>query len=396
MFQNISIDIKSPFAFECESKSLIAGINKAVTVSAFSNSNDSEKHHFLIASESKLFVVGYSTETFICLCLNGVKVEGSGSIGFVPQILIGLIKNRSALRFSFDKGALSINAITGKYSASMNTVAVTEDHTPHIERMLRAKSKGAGSSMSSTLLQEIRKGVKLADLKDYYNDEQILCAIRVNKGVLDVSSHDNFHMAYYKAKVSSKNSFELAIPVTTFKLLDRFIADEEEDADFFLDSKHFRIVGKTYMVSLPPVQVDDDYFDRVPGYVKALKNPMVELKFDGAAINTVDNMFTISDDDTRLSLSVNEKGNVGISLSTENGKISDGFKSKSVKIDGAKKVDFMIDPRIFADLFSKVRDRKEVPMRLYSKRNKGVSSCFMISASAGDSKAFLVGTYYEE
>jgi len=396
MFHNINIETQTSFSFSCDSKSLMSAVNKATTVSAFSNSGEAEKHHFIIASSGNLFVVGYSTETFICLKVSNVEVDGNGSIGFVPTILLGLIKNRKELSFEFDSGVLSISAVQGKYNARMNTMAVTDDHTPHIDRMLRAKSKGEGSSMSGTLLEEIRKGVKLADLKDYYNDEQILCAIRVKSGMLDVSSHDNFHMAYYKAKVPSKDTFELAIPVTTFKLLDRFITDEGEDADFFLDSKHFRIVGATYMVSLPPVQVDEDYFDRVPGYVKSLKNPMVELKFEGSAIQTVDNMFTISDDDTRLSLSVSDKGNVGISLSTDNGKISDGFKSKSVKIDGAKKVDFMIDPRIFADLFSKVRDRKEVPMRLFSKRNKGVSSCFMISASSGDSKAFLVGTYYEE
>lgn len=396
MFQKIKIATKSSFSFVGDSKSLTNAINKVTTVSAFSNSGENEKHHFIVASGGNLFVIGYSTETFICLKVSDVEVTSNGSVGFVPNILQGLIKNRKELSFEFEKGVLSISAVKGKYNARMNTIAVTEDHTPHIERMLSTKSKTSGSSMSGPLLQEIRKGVKLADLKDYYNDEQILCAIRVKEGLLDVSSHDNFHMAYYKTKVEADNSFELAIPVTTFKLLDRFITDEGEDADFFLDSKHFRIVGSTYMVSLPPVQVDEDYFDRVPGYVKSLKNPMVELKFEGAAINTVDNMFTISDDDTRLSLSVKSNGAVGISLSTDNGKISDGFKSKSVKIDGAEKVDFMIDPRIFADLFSKVRDRKEVPMRLFSKRNKGVSSCFMISASSGDSKAFLVGTYYEE
>lgn len=396
MLKKISIKTGASFGFVCESSKLSGAITKALTVSSFSNSADNEKHHFILSSKGSLYVIGYSPETFIVIQVPNVETEKDGILGFTPGILQGLIKNRKELEFSFNKGQLDFKAIKGKYSANIETIAVTDDHVPHIERMLNPKSKTKASSMSGSLLEEIRKGVKCADLRDFYNDEQILCAIRVKDSTLDVSAHDNFHMSYYKAQVEDANDFELAIPVNTFKLIDRFISDEKEDADFFLDNKQFRIVGKTYMVTLPPVQVDEDYFDRVPGYIQSLKNPLVQLKFNAEAIRTVDNMFTIADDETRLSLTVQKSGNVGISLATESGKISDGFKSKKVSIDGMDKVSFMIDPRIFADLFGKVRDRKEVPMRLFSKRNKGVSSCFMISGSTETSKSFLVGTYYEE
>lgn len=389
---NIEVTPKSKFSFECNAKTLSAAISKAVAISSFGNSGDSEKHHFIIAHKKQLYVIGYSSETFICVEV-GAEVSGNGAFGFVPQILNGLIKNRNDLKFTFDKH-LTIKAAKGKYSANLNTLDVNDDHIPHIHRELRFKSKSSASSMSGPLLERVRQGIRLTDLKDYYNDEQILSAIRVRKNVLDISSHDNFHMAYFRTKVKAENDFELAIPVMTFKLLDKFISDEKEEADFFLDSKSLRITGKTYMVSLPPVQVDSDYFDRVPGYIKSLERPIAQLKFSGKAISTVDNMFTISEEESRLALSVSPKGTVSLSLSTENGKISDAFKTDVGKLD--EKLDFMIDPRIFADLFGKTRDRKEVPMRLFSKRNKGVSSCFILDASAEQTKAYLVGTYYEE
>jgi hypothetical protein len=395
MQHSIKVKTGSDFGFLCDSSKLSKAITKALTVSSFSNSADGDKHHMLISSDGNLYVVGYSSETFILLQVDGVETDGNGALDFVPTILQGLIKNRNELSFKFSNGRLEFKAVKGKYSGSINTNSVDEDQLPHLKRMMQVKSK-SGGSISGTMIEEIRKGVKCADLKDYYNDEQILCAIRVKDGQLDVSSHDNFHMSYYKSEVEASDNFSLAVPVVTFKLIDKFISDEKEDADFHLDNKQFKIVGKSYMITLPPVQVEDDYFDRVPGYIKTLKNPLVEMKFNADAIRTVDNMFTISDEDTRLSLTINESGKVGISLATDNGKISDAFVSKGVKIDGEKEVAFMIDPRIFSDLFGKVRDRKEVPMRLFSKRNKGVSSCFMISASTKTTKAFLVGTYYEE
>lgn len=395
MLNKINVTIDKDFGFVCDSGKISSAIAKTVAVTNFSNSSDNEKHHLLVSYKGQLFVIGYSSETFIVLNVEGVETTTDGSCGFVPSVLQGLIKNRKELDFSFANGRLSFKATKGKYSGSIITDAVTEDQLPYIKRMMKIKSE-SGGSISGDLLEEIRKGVKYADLKDYYNDEQILCAIRVKKGVLDVSAHDNFHMSYYKSETKSKGSFELAIPVVTFKLIDKFISDEKEDADFHLDNKQFKIVGKSYMISLPPVQVDDEYFDRVPGYIKTLSNPLAQLKFNSEAVRTVDNMFTIADEDTRLSLSVADTGKVDISLATESGKIADAFKSKSVKLDGEKKVSFMIDPRIFADLFDKVRDLKDVPMRLFSKRNKGVSSCFMISGSTKTSKIFMVGTYYEE
>lgn len=396
MLDKIRVKIDSDFDFVCESAKLSSAISKALIVSNFSNSSEGEKHHLLVSYKKALFIVGYSSETFIILQVPGVETNNDGSCGFVPNVLQGLIKNRKELEFSFANGRLEFQATKGKYSGSIITNAVTDDQLPYVHRMMKVRTE-SGGSIGGDLIEEIRKGVKFADLKDYYNDEQILCAIRLNNGTLDISAHDNFHMSYYKTDIGSKKSnFELAIPVVTFKLIDKFISDEKEAAEFHLDNKQFKIVGKSYMISLPPVQVDTEYFDRVPGYIKTLKSPLVEMKFNGEAVRTVDNMFTIADDDTRLSLTVESTGRVDIALATENGKIADAFKTKTVKIDGEKKVSFMIDPRIFADLFGKVRDMKEVPMRLYSKRNKGVSSCFMISGSTSTSKVYMVGTYYEE
>lgn len=393
----LKVDIQTgqDFSFTCDSAVLSKVVSKAVAVTNFSTSNEDEKKHFLVASKKRLFVIGFSSDTFIVLQVPEVKSSGDGSLVFSPKVLLGLTKNRKELNYEFKNNKLTFNAVKGKYSASIDTETVPSDQIPHLSRLMKVKSE-SGGSISNEVLEEIRKGIKYTDIKDYYNDEQILSAIRIKDSVLDISSHDNYHMSYYRSEINSESDFQLSIPVTTFKLIDKFISDEGESADFHLDNKQFKIVGKTYTISLPPVQVDDDYYDRVPGYIKSLKEPVAELRFDSNAITTVDNMFTLADDETRLSMAISTKGRVDISMAAPGGKIADAFKSKKFKLDSKDKIEFMVDPRIFSDLFGKVRDRKEIPMRLYAKRNSGVSSCFMISASTKTTKAYMVGTYYEE
>ena len=395
--QNCAIVETGPkFAFTADSAKLAAAIQKVVTVTSFSNCSDSERQHMIISYKKNLFVVGYSPETFIIMHVTGVVATKDGSCGFSPTILMGLIKNRKELEFSFESNRLYFSATKGKYKGDITTTAVSRDQMPYLERMMKAKSK-SGGSLSGEMLDHIRTAVKYVDLKDFYNNSQILCAIRLRKGVLEVTSHDNFHMAFYKSKYADKKaSFEMAIPVTTFKLIDKFVKDEGGDVEFYPDDKQFKLVGSSYVVSLPPLQVEDDFYDRVPGFIKSLKNPAVEMNFNISGIKTVDNMFSIADEESKLALTVTDKGKVAIKLSNDHGTVDDAFKSDNTKVNIGSKMSFMIDPRIFGDLFNKVRDREEVPMRLYSKKNKGVSSAFQIAASGEDYKLWLVGTYYED
>ena len=150
--------------------------------------------------------------------------------------------------------------------------------------------------------------------------------------------------------------------------------------------------GKTYTVSLPSVQVESEMFGIVRGYLKSLPEQTAEIKFTSAGYAAVDNMFTISDEETKLALEINPKGKVSVSLTTGTGTVSDAFKSE---VSG-KALTARIDPRIFADLFGKVKDRDKLPMRFYASRNKGRASSFVISASTDKAKAYLVGTYYDE
>jgi hypothetical protein len=384
----------SEFSFTCDTSSLTKAITKATNVTSFSKCLENDIHHIIVAHEGNMFVIGYSSETFSLFHVVGISTDGDGAFEFEPKKLLGLIKNRSVMEYEFKQGRLNFKVTKGKYKGDLVTTSIDTDrvHTLN-QRLKKCSTQSDGSALSGPVLETLRKAMRMTHLKDFYGDDQIVCMIRAKKGIIDVSSFDNFHMAYYKAKTKSKDSFKLALPVVMFNLIDRFISDEGEDAQFVMGSKQFSVMGNTYIISLPPIQVDDEAFDQVPTYLKSLKEPQAELTFTGEGIKTVDNMFTISDAESKLVMEVKTKGQVRISMSTDSGKISDAFKTD---VKGSEDMSLMIDPRVFSDLFDKVRQDKEIPLKLYGKKNKGVTSCFQICSSSKNAKLTLVGTYYDE
>jgi hypothetical protein len=106
-------------------------------------------------------------------------------------------------------------------------------------------------------------------------------------------------------------------------------------------------------------------------------------------------LFTLANETTRLSMKIQNTGRVDLSLTTEQGKISDAFKFEGLQCKFDEMV-VHIDPRIFDDLFKKISDRKTVKTRFYRSQDRGRSSSFMISASTEQARAYLIGTYHED
>lgn len=384
-------DTNKTFSFECDATKLSGALSKAVNVTSFSNAADNEKHHLLVSYKKHLYVVAFSPDTFVAFCLEDVETSDNGAFAFNPQTLQGLIKKRKGMKFRFNNGRLDFKQVSGNYSGKIETYNIDSGQIG----LVNSKFEGSDSnsvSLGSEALSSLREGIKVSNLQNFYGSDPIVCMIRANSGNLEVSAYDNFHMSHYRSKVSKDLNFQLSIQVSTFRLIDKFVSDEDEDVQFFIGDR-LTVFGSSYTVDLPSIQVDDEDYNRVRDYIDSLKNHSVQLKFTSAGVATVDNMFTISDADTRLSMSL-KKDRVGISMETESGKVSDAFKTL---VDmGMESMSFMIDPRIFGDLFDKVREKEEIPMRLYQKKNSGVSSCFVIANSTKHSKTYLVGTYYEE
>lgn len=391
-----AVESGTEFSFVCDTTKISNVISKIINVTSFSKSSEDEKQHVIISYGGKLYVVGYSPETFVVLEVDGVDTNGQSSFGFSPQTILGIIKNRKDLKFTYDGKRLRFEAVKGKYTADLNTVEITKAQANYINSRLKPQ-KGSEQNIEPETLDKIRSGVKYTDLTNFYNkDEKPLCFIRQSKSDLKICSFDNFHIAQYTTKVSSENSFSLPISTDVFRLMDKFIAEEKEkNAKFCIRSNSFEVTGSKFLISLPPVQVDDSSYTKVDTFLKGLKSSIGRLKFSSSGVDTVNNMFTIAKEDSRLTMKVSS-GIINISLSTEEGTISDSFESFVELLNDIKSLEFKIDPRIFADLFKKV-NKGDIPIYLYSKKNAGTSSCFVIrNRPDDDSKLVLIGTYYEQ
>lgn len=386
------------FSFISDTSKVTNAINKVVNVTSFSKCSENEKQHLIVAYNSELFVLGYSPETFVVVRVEGVVTDKDASFGFVPKTVLGLIKNRKELSFTYDGSRLTLKAIQGQYSADLTTTEITSSQLPFINAKLKPK-KEAEQSLDALTLAKIRTGVNYADITNAYNkDEKPLCHIKLEKKELKIGAFDNHHFVQYTTKVNSTDSFKISMSTEVFKLVDKFIADEKDtDSDFSIRSNSFEVRGTNYTISLPPIQVEDSAFNTIDIYVKGLKAPVGKLKFNSSGIDTVDNMFTLAKTDSRLTMCVYDNNKVSISLKTEEGSISDAFKSSLVELTGMDKFQFMVNPTIFSDLFNKIDKKQDLPIQLYAKLNNGTSSCFIIrNRPDEDSKLLLLGTYYEQ
>lgn len=386
---------KNSFSFRCDSGDLSKAITKVVTVADFSKGNEDKAVHLIASYKGALFLIGYSTETFSAFQIDGVKTTGDGSFAFTAKTLLGLIKNRSELEFKFEKGRLYFSATKGKYSGDIAATATPPEAVILVNKSLKIE-KQKTTTVTGDLLKVLREALKNCNLTNLFEiGDPINCQIRAKDGVLDVSAYDNVHIAYFKSKIDSKANFKMSLPINMFNLIDRFTSTEGEQVEFILGGKAFVAFGDSYIISLPPVQVEDSVYEMAINYIKQLKNPTAELVFKEEGIKTVDNMFTIADETSRLALTVSSKGKAQISLSNDAGKIVNEFKTESKINAKVDKLTALIDPRVFGDLFSKCSS-KEVPMQMFQSKDKDVSSSFMITNHTKGSKTYLIGSYEYE
>lgn len=386
------------FSFACDAKRMADTLSKVFSVTAFSSASEAEKHHILMAYKEKVFVVGYSPETFVCVRLQVDDTPTtSGCFEFDISALQGLIKKRAGLAFDYSNNSFKMKALKGKYSCELKTIELSEEILVRINKSLRSQKEG--ESLTSTELLSLKDAVSHTAIKEVYQDDKdnsLLCYISFDKGIMTVSAMDNFHMAYYKSKIKSKSKFRLALSSSMFGLISKFVTeeDEDEDASFSLSSKGLIVAGGDFIITLPPSQVEDSHFDLVPIFLKQNKKSVCDFSLPKDAFDTIDNMKSLAKNDEKFLFSLNEKGIVKLTIETDSGIVSDAFKTKNSKSN--KKRTWNVDPRLFFDLYKKIRTlNKDIPMSLHGSANGEDSSAFFITKLmlSESSSITLVGTY---
>lgn len=383
------------FSFTSDAATFNQQLSKVLSVTAFSYASDSEKHHLLMSSKGKVFLVGLSPETFVCVELKvDEKPKATGCFGFDISTLQGLLKRRDAMSFEFANNTLKLRALKGKYSCDLKTVEVPKEYLTRINKTLSQTSKG--DKLSSEELDALKDAIAHTSLREVYMDDKdnsLLCYITVSNGRLTVSAMDNFHMAHYEAKIKSKSTFRLAISSSMFALISKFVADSEQAATFGLGAKGLSVSGDDFIVNLPPSQVEDTHFGLVPTFLKNIVKSECDFGLPQTAFDTIDNMKSLARNDEKFQFQLSSKGIVKLTIETDNGTVSDAFKASDAHVKKDQK--WNIDPRLFFDLYKKIRTLKcDIPISLHSAARSAESAFFITKLSLSKtSRVTLVGTY---
>lgn len=372
-------------SFTAHAKELQSSISKVMSITQFVDCLDTERKHALIVANGQAYVAGITPDAFACIKIADSTSDQEGSLIFDPSTVQGLLKGRDVLSVTGDKSQVSFSALKGKYNAKTELVVLDEADVVRIQSVFESPK---AKKLKNAVISAIRTGIKAAELTNFYSDEVILAFVKVGEKGVTIECADNFHVSCYQDKTPSDAKFRLAIPVKTFALIDKFIGDE--DAQFSLDGSQLCVKGKGFTVSLPETQADDAFFDLVPQYLKSLGEPKTKLKFKADSLKTVENMFAIITEDTKMAFAVGGKS-VEIRMTTRSGEVNDAFKAE---VAGEKRTAH-IDPRIMNDLFKKVKG-DEIPMEFFVGK-KGTSSCFRIVSKQSDTARLTqIGTFYDE
>lgn len=346
-------DKVSKFSFEVGSKDLEAAIKKINSVLSASNAASGMRNHFLVAQKGKLYVLAYSSDTYIYVNVEAAKATEDGIFGFNPELLGGIIKGRAYMHFEFTGTDCKFKAAKGKYEGSIVTLPVATDSISLINENFGNTKKGKNDSvLPRDVLNVLKEGVSLTSVKDVYTGTPLLSYIHLStNGTLNVSSFDQHHFGYYKTKVGIKDlSFKVAILSSHFQLIDSLVDGEE--ARFSITSESLRVKGHNFELILPSTQTDEKNFTLIPDFIKELPDPIFDCEYGREELQTVvGNLFTLHSVNAAFELSYKTKAKdrLKIAFTTSAGSASDALKIKATK---AKDIVVKVEPKVMNDTIS--------------------------------------------
>ena len=368
---NIKISAKpTKFKFVVESKELDTAISKVVAV-VTGQGNTSVKGFLLVAQTEKLFVVGYSADTYIVIVLRSGVPEGVGSFSFNHQTLQGLIKNRGEMEFSYLGQDIAFKSTKGKYEGSVHSEQFTEEQASVINAELsRGKNDVHNAVLPKNVLASLKEGVNLTAVKDVFTSEALLSYLTLSeKGFLNVSSFDKHHFGLYTSKVESKGlSFKVALPSSHFNMIERMA--EAEDVKFYVRAESLKVVGDNFSMILPSTQTDEKNYTLIKGYLKELEASTFgcTIKIEALA-NIVANLFTLHTAKANAIFDLSHKSggtSLGIKFSTATGSAGDAIKATDVNSSASMAA--QIDPRILKDIIALLRSNTDCVLSIVPSR----------------------------
>ena len=336
---------QTPFSFVANCKNLDATIKKVASVLATTVGGN-----FYIATENKrVYVVGLSGDTFVRIALHEVKADADGAFLFKYEDMVGLIKNRNEMSFTFSGATCDFKQVKGAYKGSLTLAPITTDQQTSCENFLKEKSKG-DIVLPSELLSLIKEGLRATNIKDVYQNATLMSYITLTEdGKLAISSFDSQHFGQFIADSGHKKiAFQAALPASHFAMIDQIAAGA--DSKFAFAGGSLRVSGKGFTIVLPATQAEETSYNLVDQFVQNLEKPVFKCIVNLDTLNTItDNLFTLYNANTSFTLSYKEGApKLGISFTTPSGTASDSMTVKTGKV--ASTVKAGVDPRLLKDV----------------------------------------------
>lgn len=376
--------------FEAIGKDIAAAFAKITAVTTYVKADDTK---FVIAvvgdeeaetkEERGIYLIGFSTDAMASMRISG-KAKKSGTIRVDAIKLAGLLKARGECEFKSGTGKVIFREKKSQFKASLDIMEFDDEDI----RMLSLQfGETHGVPIAKEVMGILLESVRKVALNDVYHGHILPVIFDIGEKWLRVYCFDDFHTALYKQKIKNKKPMRMALPTKVFSMVEKFI--EDDDVQFSTGLGRFVASSKDFIVSIPETQMRDGDFTMALHYIKTLGTlePRASITFDTKATATVSNMAVLTDKDTKMAITIT-KDETTLSVRGSGGMVSDSFKSKS----SGKPLDMRVDPRIFMDLFNKVK-ADEVTMVIY--KIPAAMSTFMLTNKLDNGTLTLVGTYDE-
>lgn len=374
--------------FEAIGKDIAAAFAKITAVTTYVKADDTK---FVIAvvgeEEGKknagIFLIGFSTDAMASMRISG-KAKKSGTIRVDAIKLAGLLKARGECEFKSGTGKIIFREKKSQFKASLDIMEFDDEDI----RMLSLQfGENQGTPIAKDVMGLLLESVRKVALNDVYHGHVLPVIFDIGTKFLRVYCFDDFHTALFKQKIKNDRPMRMALPTKVFSMIEKFI--EDDDVQFNTGQGRFVASSTDFIVSIPETQMREGDFTMCLHYIKTLETlePRAAITFDTKAVATVSNMAVLTDKDTKMAITI-AKDETTLSVRGSGGMVSDSFKSKSK----GKPLDMRVDPRIFMDLFNKVK-ADEVTMVIY--KIPAAMSTFMLTNKLDNGTLTLVGTYDE-
>lgn len=373
--------------FEASGKDIAAAFAKITAVTTYVKADDTKFVVAVIAEGDKkdrgVFLIGTSTDALASMRIAG-KPGKSGAVRVDAVTLSGLLKARGDCQFKTGGGKIAFQEKKGSFKAQVD---IMEYDAEDIRMLSLQLGQQQGTPIAKKVMDTLLESVRKVALNDVYHGNILPVIFDIGRKSLKVYCFDDFHVALLRVKIKNDVPMRMALPAKVFSMVEKFI--EADDVSFSTGHGRFRATSTDFIVSIPETQLRDGDFEMPLHYIKELESlkPRASITFDVKATATVANMAVLTDQETKMAITID--GDVTkLSVRGKGGAVSDEFQAKAT----GKNLDMRVDPRIFMDLFGKIK-AESVTMVMY--KIPAASSTFMLTNKLDIGMLTLVGTYDE-